>query len=307
VSVTAAALTARALLAEAVARLEAAGLPTARPDAEWLLGAVLGGERFAAYLEPARAVTPGAAERFRGLVGRRAGHEPLQHLLGFEDFRGLRLRVTPAVLVPRPETEGLVAWALELLDGLSEDGGRAGAISGRPLMVVADIGTGSGAIACALASARPDARVIATDLSRDALAVAAANVRALGLEGSVELLAGDLLAPQAGRPRLDMIVANLPYIPTAVIATLPREVREFEPRAALDGGPDGLRALRRLVEAAPTALRVGGWIALEVGEEQAGALASLMGAEGFTDIAARHDFRGVERYVAGRLGRGAGA
>jgi release factor glutamine methyltransferase len=137
--------------------------------------------------------------------------------------------------------------------------------------------------------------------------VAAANVRALGLEGRVELLAGDLLEPQAGRPRLDMIVANLPYIPTAVIATLPREVREFEPRAALDGGPDGLRALRRLVEAAPTALRVGGWIALEVGEEQAGALASLMGAEGFTDIAARHDFRGVERYVAGRLGRGAGA
>jgi release factor glutamine methyltransferase len=307
VSVTAAALTVRALLAEAVARLEAAGLPTARPDAEWLLGAALGGERFAAYLEPARAVTPGAAERFRGLVGRRAGHEPLQHLLGFEDFRGLRLRVTPAVLVPRPETEGLVAWALELLDGLSEDGGRAGAISGRPLMVVADIGTGSGAIACALASARPDARVIATDLSRDALAVAAANVRALGLEGSVELLAGDLLAPQAGRPRLDMIVANLPYLPTAVIATLPREVREFEPRAALDGGPDGLRALRRLVKAAPTALRAGGWIALEVGEEQAGALASLMGAEGFTDIAARHDFRGVERYVAGRLGRGAGA
>jgi methylase of polypeptide subunit release factors len=105
----------RPLLAEAVARLTAAALPTARQDAEWLLAAVLGTERFVLYLDPAQAVAPAAAERFRALVQRRAGHEPLQHLLGFEDFRGLRLRVTAGVLIPRPETEGLVEWALELL------------------------------------------------------------------------------------------------------------------------------------------------------------------------------------------------
>ncbi|HKZ06862.1 MAG TPA: HemK/PrmC family methyltransferase [Methylomirabilota bacterium] len=330
-SVTAAALTARVLVAEAVARLEAAGLPTARPDAEWLLGAVLGRERFATYLEPERALTPREAEGFRALVARRAGHEPLQHLLGFEDFHGLRLLVTPDALIPRPETEGLVAWALDLLDRMSAEWGRAGAISGPPLMaerqlthlvggngmagaisrpplMVADIGTGSGAIACALAHARPHVRVLATDRSAAALAVAAENVRALGLGCRVELRAGDLLEPLGdAAARLDLIVANLPYLPTAVLPTLPREVREFEPRAALDGGPDGLRALRRLVKAAAGVLRGGGWIVLEIGEEQAGPLASLMGAEGFTDIAARRDLRGVERYVAGRLGGGAGA
>ncbi len=291
----------RPLLAEAVARLTAAALPTARQDAEWLLGAVLGVERLALHLDPAQAVTPAAAARFRALVQRRAVHEPLQHLLGFEDFRGLRLRVTPDVLIPRPETEGLVEWALELLNEMSADWGRAGAISGPPLMV-GDIGTGSGAIACALASARPDLRVLATDASPAALAVAAANVRALGLADRVRLLAGDLLEPLGtARGALGLIVANLPYLASGVIPTLPREVRDFEPRAALDGGADGLHALRRLVTTAPAALRPGGWLVLEIGEDQAGALASLMGAEGFVAIAARRDLRGAERYVAGRV------
>ena len=278
----------RPLLAEAVARLTAAALPTARQDAEWLLGSVLGMERFALYLDPATAVAPAAADRFRALVARRAGHEPLQHLLGFEDFRGLRLRVTPDVLIPRPETEGLVEWALELI----ETG---------PSLLAADIGTGSCAIACALVSARADLRVLATDVSPAALAVAADNVRALGLADRVRLLAGDLLEPLGtARGALDLIVANLPYLASAVIPTLPREVRDFEPRAALDGGADGLQVLRRLVTAAPAVLRSGGWLVLEIGEDQAGALASLMAAEGLVDIAARRDLRGAERYVAGR-------
>jgi release factor glutamine methyltransferase len=289
-----AAPTVRALLAEGIARLADAALPTARQDAEWLLAGVLGMERFALYLEPAQAVAPDLAERFRALVERRAGHEPLQHLLGFEDFRGLRLRVTPDALIPRPETEGLVEWALELLGEPQPKARRAD-------MVVVDVGTGSGAIACALASARLDIQVLALDTSPGALAVAADNVRALGLDGRVRLLAGDLLEPLGTAPgRFDMVVANLPYLPSALIPSLPREVRDFEPRAALDGGPDGLRALRRLVTAAPAALRPGGWLVLEIGEDQAGALASLMGAEGFVDIAARRDLRGAERYVAGR-------
>jgi release factor glutamine methyltransferase len=295
--------TVRALLAEATARLDGAALPTARQDAEWLLASRLGVERFALYVEPGQTVTPDVAERFRALVERRAGHEPLQHLLGFEDFRGLRLRVSPAVLIPRPETEGLVAWALELLTGMPAEG----AMSGPPLRV-ADLGTGSGAIACALASARPDVEVLAVESSSAALAVAADNVHALGLERRVRLLAGDLLAPLAPHAgRLAMIVANLPYLPSALIPTLPREVRDFEPRAALDGGADGLQALRRLVTAAPAALRPGGWLVLEIGEDQAGALASLMAAEGFVDIASRGDLRGVERYIAGRRPEGEGA
>jgi release factor glutamine methyltransferase len=287
VTTAVAAPTVRALLAEGIARLAGAALPTARQDTEWLLAALLGVERFALYLEPAQTVAPGLAGRFRALVARRAGHEPLQHLLGFEDFRGLRLRVAPDALIPRPETEGLVEWALELLDPQAR--------------LVADVGTGSGAIACALVSARPDIQVLALDASPGALVVAADNVRALGLGGRVRLVAGDLLEPLAARPRrLDMIVANLPYLASALIPTLPREVRDFEPRAALDGGPDGLQALRRLVTAVPAALRPGGWLVLEIGEDQAGALASLMGAEGLVDIAARRDLRGAERYVAGR-------
>jgi release factor glutamine methyltransferase len=308
------AATPRALLAEGARRLTEAGLPTARQDAEWLLAAVLGVERLALYLEPERGLAEADGGRYRALVARRAGHEPLQHLLGYEDFRGLRLRVTPDVLIPRPETEGLVEWALELLAGLSADGGRAGAISRPPLMVngqsigrafpllLADIGAGSGAIACALATERPDARVLATELSPAALSVAEGNVRALGLADRVRLLAGDLLEPLAAEPgRLAMIVANAPYLPSGILPSLPREVVDFEPRQALDGGPDGLAVIRRLLAVAPAALRPGGWLVLEIGEDQAATVAGLMDAQGFVDVATREDLRGVTRYVAGRL------
>ena len=324
------AATARGLLAEGARRLAEAGLPTARQDAEWLLAAVLGRERFALYLEPKEAVVEAAGHRFRALVARRADHEPLQHLLGYEDFRGLRLRVTPDVLIPRPETEGLVEWALELLnedDAMSADWGRAGAISRPPLMVerqsngltpeegtagaisrpplIMDVGTGSGAIACALAAARPDARVLATDTSPAALAVAEGNARALGLADRVRVVAGDLLEPLAGAlGTVDMIVANAPYLPTGILPSLPREVFAFEPRQALDGGPDGMDVIRRLLTAAPAALRPGGRLVLEIGEDQAGPLAALMAAGGFVDVASRDDLRGVRRYLAGRVPAG---
>jgi release factor glutamine methyltransferase len=291
-----AALSVPRLLREGVAGLEGAGLPTARQDAEWLLATVLSVDRFDLYLEPGRAIAGAAADRYRALVERRASHEPLQHLLGFEDFRGLRLAVSPNALIPRPETEGLVGWAVELL-------------AHRPAAVVADVGTGSGAIACALASELPRATILAVDTSPVALAVAAGNVQALGLSARVKLVAGDLLAPLRGRPPLDMIVANLPYLPSAVLPTLPAEVSWFEPRLALDGGPDGLQVIRRLVAAAPAVLGPGGVLLMEIGEDQAGPLASLMAAEGFSDIAARRDLHAIERYIAGRLpgGEAAGA
>lgn len=278
------------LLREGTRRLEDAAIATARQDAEWLLATVLGLPRFDLYLEPAREVTAGGRDRFWALVGRRQAHEPLQYLLGFEDFVGLRIRVTPDVLIPRPETEGLVEWAVEILAPL--DG-----------PVAADVGTGSGAIACALAAACPALEVLAIDSSLAALAVAAGNVRAAGLSARVRLVAGDLLAPLASLAGgLDMIVSNPPYLPTGIIPSLPREVAGFEPRLALDGGPDGLRVIRRIVAEAPGLLRSGGTLLMEIGEEQAGLVASLMAAEGFSRIAARRDLRGVERFIAGRVG-----
>jgi release factor glutamine methyltransferase len=277
-----------AWLGRGIAALEEAGIETARPEAEWLLAGLLDVERFALHVEPARRLTAGEAARYRELIDRRARREPLQYLLGWEDFHGLRLAVTPDVLVPRPETEGLVEWALE-------------ALAGHPDPVVADLGTGSGAIACALASALPRAEVLAVEVAAGALAVASRNVRALGLSERVRLLAGDLFAPLGSlSASLDLVVANPPYLPSAVIASLPPEVSRHEPRAALDGGPDGLGVIRRIVAGAPQALKPGGWLLMEIGEEQAGPIASLMAAEGFSGIRARRDLNGVERYIGGR-------
>lgn len=276
------------LLGEAVATFEAAGIGAGRADAEWLLAAVVGVERFALYLDPAWELSPDDAARYRALVGRRASREPLQYLLGFEEFHGVRLSITPDVLVPRPETEGLVEWAIEILRE-------------RRAPVIADIGTGSGAIACALATSLPGLRALAVERSLEALTLAARNVRRLGLSDRVKLVAGDLLDPlgSAGA-RLDLVIANPPYIPSAVIGLLPREVSGFEPRLALDGGPDGMALIRRIIAAAPAVLCPGGWLMMEIGEDQAGPLASLMAAEGFAGIQARRDLRGVERYIGGQ-------
>ena len=286
-------VTVASLLAEGADRFALAGLDCARQDALRLLAAVLGADGLALYVEPRCPVDADATARFRALVERRAAHEPVQHILGFEEFRGLRIAVTPDVLIPRPETEGLVERALELLRD-------------RPEALVADIGTGSGAIACALAAARPDLEVLAVDQSLGALAVASDNVRGLGLASRVRLLAGDLFGPLSSLSgSLDMVVANPPYCPSGVIPTLPVEVGRFEPRLALDGGPDGMRILRRIIAEAPGFLRPGAWLVMEIGEEQAGPLASLMAAEGFSHIGARRDLRHVERYIEGRWAAGA--
>lgn len=277
-----------ALLQRGTATLEAGGIGAARQEAEWLLAGLLGVERFALYVDPARRLSSATVARFLTVIERRARREPLQYLLGWEDFHGLRLAVTPDVLVPRPETEGLVEWAVELLGG-------------RPDPVVADLGTGSGAIACAIARALPAAEVLAVEVSVGALAVASRNVRELGLSSRVRLLAGDLFAPLGSIPAsLDLVVANPPYLPSAVIASLPPEVSRHEPRAALDGGPDGMAVIRRIVAGAPAVLKRGGWLLMEIGEEQAGPLASRMAAEGFSGIRARRDLNGVERYIGGR-------
>jgi release factor glutamine methyltransferase len=287
---TASGLSRLGVLSEATAALENVGVENARQDAEWLLASVLELERFRLYLDPGRELSRTEALRYRSLVDRRATRVPLQHLLGFEEFHGVRVAVSPDVLIPRPETEGLVQWATEILRD-------------ERAPVIADVGTGSGAIACALAWSVPTLRVLAIDSSLPALAVAARNVRTLGLSGSVKLLAGDLLEPL--RPcSLDLVVANPPYLPSAVVASLPPEVSRFEPRLALDGGPDGMAVLRRIIAATPSVLRPGGCLMMEIGEEQAGSLASLLAAEGFTGIDARRDLTGRERYIAGRWANG---
>jgi release factor glutamine methyltransferase len=283
-----AAPSALALLRDGMAILQASGPAAARREAEWLLAGLLGVGRFDIYLEPARELSTDEARRYLALLRRRAAGEPLQHLLGFEEFHGLRLAVSPAVLIPRPETEGLVEWAIEML-GERADG------------VVADVGTGSGAIACALAARVPGLRVLALDCSPAALAVAADNVRAHGLADRVHLAVGDLLVPLSERDvRVDLVVANLPYLPSALIRSLPDEVAAWEPRLALDGGPDGMALLRRLVRGVAGVLGPGGSLLLEIGEEQAGPVASLMAAEGFAGIRSRRDLNGVERYIGGQ-------
>ena len=284
------ALTLRGALDAATATLAAAGIATPRVDAEWLLAAVLGEGRFAAQLDPDRTPDSPLAAAYRAAVGRRARREPLQRILGWEGFRGLRIRLTDDVLVPRPETELLAEWALELLPRPAPGRGR----------LAVDVGAGSGCIACALAAERPDLDVVATDVSPAAATVARGNAAALGLGARVRVLVADLLEG-VGAARADLVVSNPPYGSSAFLAGLEVEVSRHEPRAAIDGGSDGLALIRRLVVAAPARLRASGALVLETaGAVQAGDAARLMRAAGFAGVATRADLTGVERFVAGR-------
>jgi release factor glutamine methyltransferase len=217
----------------------------------------------------------------------------LAYLLGEREFHGLMLRVTPDVLVPRPDTELLVDWALELLAVLEH--GAPAAEHNAPT-TVADLGTGSGAIALALKHARPSALVCAVERSPAALAVAHANGQRLGLP--VQWLQGDWFAPLADR-RFDLIVSNPPYIDgaDAHLAAL-----HAEPIAALTPGPDGLAALRVLARDAPPHLQSGGWLVLEHGHDQGAAVRSLLQAAGLERVQTRRDLGGQERCTAGRHG-----
>ncbi|HSE93894.1 MAG TPA: peptide chain release factor N(5)-glutamine methyltransferase [Methylomirabilota bacterium] len=278
----------RAALAAATARLAGAGIDTPRVDAEWLLAGILGVGRAALGARLAAGLTPAVAGRFEAAVGRRARREPLQHILGWEDFCGLRLAVTPDVLVPRPETETLVERALALLPP-------AGAIARR----VIDVGTGAGGIACALAAARRDVRVVAVDLSEAASRLARRNVRAVGVADRVFVVVGDLFAG-LGPTRSDLIVSNPPYLPSAMLAGLAPEVAKHDPRLALDGGADGMHLIRRLVSEAPARLAPGGALALETaGGDQAPDVAALMREAGFVDVTLHLDLTGAQRFVTG--------
>jgi release factor glutamine methyltransferase len=287
--VTVATATLRERLDDAVARLHRAGVESARADAEWLLAAALGITRGRLLAGLDHVLAEDTAERYEVWVAGRARRVPLQHILGTQAFRELTLRVAGEVLVPRPETELLVAWALELLPPSGT----------RPLVL--DVGTGSSCIACAMAFERPDVRVVALDASPAAVALARENAGALGLADRVTVVLSDLFSGLAPL-RADLVVSNPPYVPSDVIDTLAPEVTDHEPRLALDGGPDGLRVIRRLVQEAPCWLRPGAPLVLETfGDAQARNVMVLMQEAGFMNIATKRDLVGITRFVGGFL------
>jgi release factor glutamine methyltransferase len=254
-----------------VIALSAAGCETPRLDAEVLLAAAMGVDRAVLIADPGRGLEPAQARAFQDFARRRTQREPVAYILGRKGFRRIELEVDPRVLIPRPETEHVVEAALGLPSGAR----------------VVDVGTGSGAIALALADERPDLRIVATDSSADALAVARANAARLGVE--VEFLQGDLLDPVTGE--IDAVVSNPPYV--RVGEGLPPEITRYEPAEALYAGPDGLDVYRRL---APACAGVP-FVAFEIAGWQAEAVGALL--EGFS-IEVRHDLAGIDRVVVGR-------
>jgi len=262
----------------AVDALRAAGVEEPRLDAELLLAEATGWDRARLAANPDAEIPPAAVRRFGEMVRRRLRREPVAYIVGRRGFRRIELAVDPRVLIPRPETELLVDLALE-----------------RKAERLLDVGTGSGAIALAVADELPECEVVATDASPAALEVARANAARLGLAERVTFHEGTLPPGDTG---FDLVLANLPYVSEAEWPALRPEVTQWEPREALLAGPDGLDAIRSLLRGLPKPPNAR--LALEVGEGQAGAVAGLLGESGFEEIDVRKDLAGIERVVAGR-------
>lgn len=254
-------------------------------DARVLLRYVLGWSPAQLASRTEVSVAPPLVEAFAALAARRASGEPVAYIIGEREFYGLMFKVTPAVLIPRPETELLVELALERIP------------ADAPCRVL-DLGTGSGCVALTIASQRPQSRVTATDCSRDALAVASANARALDVH-NVEFVCGDWFDALAGR-RFDLVVSNPPYI-AAGDAHLGEGDLRFEPRGALMAGVDGLESIRRIVRGAAAHLAVGGWLLIEHGYDQAQACRELLDDAGFGSVLSRCDLAGIARVSGGLL------
>lgn len=263
--------------------LEKRSIENPRLNAEWLLAHVLGIGRLELYLQFDRFLAEPERAPLRDLIRLRGEGKPLQHLLGSVEFCGRVFACDARALIPRPETEQLVDLVLQRLTPGAQQ--------------ALDIGTGSGVIAISLALGRPGLHVTATDLSPDALDLARSNARTLG--ATVAFEEADLLPSHNGP--FDLIVANLPYIPTGQLPLLSREVR-CDPARALDGGHDGLDIIRRLVRSAQPLLAEGCDLALEIGSDQASAVTSLLESEKYRDIAVLEDYQGLQRFVFARHG-----
>jgi release factor glutamine methyltransferase len=276
--------TAQEALEGATDALAAAGIEEARLDAEVLLEHAAGWDRARLAAEPRAPIPPAAGRRFAEMVRRRLTREPVAYILGAKWFRNIEVAVDSRVLIPRPETELLVELAIEL----------------RPAELL-DVGTGSGAVALAIAAELPDCRVTATDTSEGALEVARENARRLGMSERVRIEAGTV---PDGRD-FDLVLANLPYVPERAWGSLQPEVTTWEPREALLAGPDGLDAYRALIPQCGRAFRPyspqsSTTVGVEVGKGQADAVRALLAEAGFFDIETRRDLAGIERIVWGR-------
>jgi release factor glutamine methyltransferase len=271
-------------------RLRTNGTESAELDARLLVGAVLGLDLTGLITAAARRLTDDETARLEDFVRRRVAGEPVARILGTREFWGLPLSLTPATLVPRPDTETIVEAALEILRGEYD--------TQHPLRI-ADIGTGSGAILLALLSERPEAWGIGTDISEAALHTASGNARQSGLAPRAAFVACDYMAALSGP--FDLIVSNPPYIRTRDIDALAAEVRDHDPRRALDGGADGLDAYRRIAPEAVRLLAPGGSLILEVGHDQSADVETLLITAGLTlPEAPKADLAGIRRAVMGR-------
>src|ERR1700754_4924922 len=279
--------TARRALA---ARFRAAGIDSAELDARLLVGAALSLDLTGLITSANRVLTPDESSHLASLVTRRLSGEPVARILGQKEFWGLPLKLSSATLVPRPDTETVVEFALQIL--------RADGAIEKPLRI-ADLGTGTGAILLALLSELPAATGIGTDISTEALETARTNAQAVGLGKRATFIACDYASGLSGR--FDLIVSNPPYIRSAEIADLAVEVREHDPLAALDGGDDGLDAYRTLIPQAAGLLAPGAALVVESGIGQSGAIEALMTGAGLLPAGPpRADLAGIPRAVAGR-------
>ncbi len=261
------------------------GIPSARLDAELLIGDALGLDRVHVYLAFDRPLLDAELSDIRTRVRRRGAREPLAWIVGHKEFYGREFAVGPGVLVPRPDTETLIETMLPLCREADP-------------IYVADVGSGSGCIGLTLAAEVPGLRLYAIDIGEAPLAFTRQNTESLGLQDRVAILRGPLLdAVPPSRP-LDWVVSNPPYVPRGDLAGCEPEVRDHEPRLALDGGPDGLDVYRALIPVAAARARVG--VAVEVGIGQSGAVAALMAAAGLRGVETHKDLGGVERVVIGR-------
>lgn len=259
------------------------GVENARLESEWLLAAVTGYDRVGLYVNFDQPLTDAELAAYRGMVARRGKREPLQYILGTQEFFELDFEVSPGVLIPRHDTEVLVVEALRLAPDAK---------------TVLDIGVGSGCIAIALAKALPLADVSGVERSPEALELAQRNAERHNVR--ITLFEGSLFEPLNGQ-KFDLIVSNPPYIPTADLETLQPEVRDYEPLGALDGGVDGLDYYRSIVPSALGHLNSGGWLMVELGIGQADEVKGLFAAAGFTEIFAARDPQEIERVVGGRI------
>ena len=279
-------MTLRSALDGAIARLTANDVGSPRMNAETLLMFTLGCDRAHLYAHPERELSDDEQARYDAAIGERAAGKPSQYITGHQEFWGLDFVVTPAVLIPRPETEHVIETVLPL----------AGAMA-RPRIV--DVGTGSGCIALALANELPRAEIVGVDISEAALEIARANAARLQLAKRVEFRQSDLLAAFAERPEFDLIVSNPPYVGESEPEKVQRQVREYEPKVAVFAGPEGLDVYRRLVPQARARLKPGGWLVMEIGFSIEAPVRALL--EGFEEPQVTHDLQGIPRVVAARL------